>query len=103
MYASETNLPMGAQTMSTARCDLNAEEVISASLGANDRMYTISQAALRLQLPITWLYQRTRKQTIPHRKLGKYIRFTESDLSTILEMCSRGPDKEKRDGILQRA
>jgi excisionase family DNA binding protein len=62
------------------------------STGAgNDRLYTISQAADSLQLPVTWLYERTRKAAIPHRKMGKYVRFTEADLSAIKEMCSRGP------------
>ena len=81
--------------MSKETFDSNSEGVILESTEAKDRMYTISQAAHRLQLPITWLYQRTRKHTIPHRKMGKYIRFTESDVSAILEMCSRGPEKEK--------
>ena len=44
--------------------------------------------------PRAWIYERTRKNTIPHRKLGKHIRFTDSDLSAIIRMCSRGPETE---------
>jgi excisionase family DNA binding protein len=65
----------------------NQEEPIQ----QNGRMYTVSQAASILHLPETWIYERTRKDAIPFRKMGKYIRFTDSDLQAILRMCSRGP------------
>ena len=58
------------------------------------RLYTVSQAAKRLRMHETWLYERTRRKAIPHRKLGKYIRFTDSDLSAIVQMCSRGQANE---------
>ena len=57
----------------------------------NGRLYTVSQAASILHLPETWIYERTRKDAIPFRKMGKYIRFTDSDLAAILRMYSRGP------------
>jgi excisionase family DNA binding protein len=57
----------------------------------NGCLYTVSQAAKILSLPITWIYERTRRDAIPYRKLGKYIRFTISDLEAILAACSRGP------------
>ena len=66
-------------------------ETQSTSARLSGRMYTVSQAAEVLHLPVTWLYERTRKDAIPYRKLGKYVRFTDSDLAAILEMCSRGP------------
>jgi len=56
-------------------------------------LYTVSQAAHILHLPTTWLYERTRREAIPHHKLGKYIRFTDSDLAAIIETCSRGQGK----------
>ena len=58
-----------------------------------DRLYTVSQAAVFFHMSETWIYERTRKHAIPHRKLGKYVRFTDSDLSAIIQMCSRGPEK----------
>jgi excisionase family DNA binding protein len=59
----------------------------------NGCLYTVSQAAHILHLPTTWLYERTRREAIPHHKLGKYIRFTDSDLAAIIETCSRGQRK----------
>ncbi len=60
----------------------------------NGRFYTISQMAELLDLSTNWFYERTRKNAIPFHKLGKHIRFTESDLAAILRMCSHGPLKE---------
>jgi excisionase family DNA binding protein len=57
----------------------------------DDRLCTVTQAAEILGLPTSWLYERTRKDAIPYHKLGKYIRFTASDLAEILSTCSRGP------------
>ena len=68
-------------------------ETDSMSPQLKNRMYTVTQAAEILHLPVTWFYERTRKDAIPYRKLGKYIRFTESDLAAIIETCSRGPRK----------
>ncbi len=62
-------------------------------------LYTVPQAAAILQVAEIWIYERTRKRTIPHRKLGKHIRFTDSDLSAIIRMCSRGPEAETATGI----
>ena len=61
----------------------------------NGHLYTVSQAASILQVAKIWIYERTRKRAIPHRKLGKHIRFTDSDLSAIIRMYSRGPETEK--------
>ena len=61
---------------------------------SNGHLYTVSQAAAILQVAEIWIYERTRKKTIPHRKLGKHIRFTGSDLSAIIRTSSRGPETE---------
>jgi excisionase family DNA binding protein len=55
-----------------------------------DRLFTVQEVAELLRLPASWLYERTRRDAIPHHKLGKYVRFTESDLSAIINMCSKG-------------
>ena len=60
----------------------------------SDQLYTVTQVAKVLHLPTTWIYERTRKNAIPYHKFGKYIRFTTSDLSEILVICSRGPRSE---------
>lgn len=52
--------------------------------------YTVEEAAARLGMKVSWLYERTRRKAIPHRRLGKYIRFTEQDLLTISEAAATG-------------
>jgi len=46
----------------------------------NEPMLTIQQAAALLNVPVGWVYERTRKQEIPHVKLGKYVRFNRAAL-----------------------
>jgi len=51
---------------------------------------TVDQAAERLGVKRSWIYERTRRNTIPHRKLGKLVRFTEQDLVAIAEAAAIG-------------
>jgi len=41
---------------------------------------TIDEAAALIRVPKSWLYDRTRTNTIPHIKLGKYLRFERDEL-----------------------
>jgi len=41
---------------------------------------TIDEAAALMRVPKSWLYERTRTNTIPHLKLGKYLRFDRDEL-----------------------
>jgi excisionase family DNA binding protein len=42
-----------------------------------DELITVQDLAKRLNVPVSWIYQRTRRgqHSIPHIKLGKYVRF----------------------------
>ena len=52
--------------------------------------YTVDEAAARLGMKVSWLYERTRRKAIPHRRLGKYVRFTEDDLRAISDAAATG-------------
>ncbi len=41
---------------------------------------TIDEAAALISVPKSWLYERTRTNTVPHVKLGKYLRFDQQEL-----------------------
>ncbi len=41
---------------------------------------TIAEAADLLRVKVSWLYERTRTNTVPHVKLGKYLRFDRDEL-----------------------
>ncbi len=43
---------------------------------------TIDEAAALIRVPKSWLYERTRLNTVPHVKLGKYLRFDREELLT---------------------
>ena len=51
---------------------------------------TVEEAAQRLGVTVGWIYERTRRKAIPHRKLGKFVRFTEEDLRAIVEAAAEG-------------
>lgn len=51
---------------------------------------TVEEAAERLGVKRSWIYERTRRNTIPHRKLGKFVRFTEQDLRAIADAAGIG-------------
>ena len=43
-------------------------------------LISIKEMANRLDVPVSWLYSRTRINEIPHYKVGKYVRFDESEV-----------------------
>lgn len=53
-------------------------------------LFRVDEAAIRLGVKPGWIYERTRRKSIPHRKLGKFVRFTESDLQAISDAAARG-------------
>jgi excisionase family DNA binding protein len=57
------------------------------------RLFTIKEAAEVLRIPISWLYERTRRNAIPYRRIGKYVRFTQDDRK---EIISSGEQSRKR-------
>jgi hypothetical protein len=47
-------------------------------------LYSVSEAAAKLCVAPKWLYERTRKNGVPCRRLGKYVRFSDADLAAIV-------------------
>jgi excisionase family DNA binding protein len=54
-------------------------------------LYSVPEAALKLHLPPKWFYERTRINAIPHRRFGKHVRFSESDLEAIIKNAEVPP------------
>jgi excisionase family DNA binding protein len=50
---------------------------------------TVQEAAELLRVPVSWLYERTRTNSVPHVKLGKYLRFDRDELNAWLEQLKR--------------
>jgi predicted DNA-binding transcriptional regulator AlpA len=55
---------------------------------ANDPLLTVQEVAMICKVPISWVYERTRRrgfERIPHVKLGKYLRFDPAEIRTWLQ------------------
>jgi excisionase family DNA binding protein len=46
----------------------------------SQKLIGITQLAKILDVPVSWLYSRTRTNEIPHYKVGKYRKFDESEV-----------------------
>jgi hypothetical protein len=53
------------------------------------RGWSYEQAAERSGIPLDWLKRNI--ATIPHRRYGRCVRFTDQDLAEITEMRRQGP------------
>ena len=75
--------------MSTAESQTSP---LSASVGVTmgRMLLTVDEAAQRLGVKRSWLYERTRRNSIPYRRLGKLVRFTEQDLEAIAAAAAAG-------------
>jgi excisionase family DNA binding protein len=79
--------------MISARQQMDLQHHVSsvASCSSSVRIFlTVDEAAKRLGVTRGWIYERTRRKAIPHRKLGKFVRFTEEDLQAIADAAATG-------------
>lgn len=74
--------------VSTNEAAMSSAQVQAISIGKI--FLTVEEAAQRLGVTVGWIYERTRRKAIPHRKLGKFVRFTEEDLRAIVEAAAKG-------------
>lgn len=81
MLNTETN------TRGTQRTSLSSTN----GMFDND-LLTVSEVGALLRVPISWVYERTRRrgvERIPHFKLGKYLRFREPEVLNWLDRMRR--------------
>lgn len=55
---------------------------------APDQLMTVSEVAAFLNVPVSWVYERTRRrgaERLPHIKLGKYLRFSLPEIVAWLQ------------------
>jgi len=53
-----------------------------------EELMTVSQIAAFLNVPVSWVYERTRRrgfERLPHMKLGKYLRFSMPEIKDWLQ------------------
>ena len=57
-----------------------------------ESLLTVKEVAGFLRVPASWVYERTRRrggERLPHVKVGKYLRFRQSDLTAYVEALRR--------------
>jgi excisionase family DNA binding protein len=57
-----------------------------------DELMTVSEIAAFLKVPVSWIYDRTRRrgnERLPHVKLGKYLRFSMPEVNEWLQKQPR--------------
>jgi excisionase family DNA binding protein len=52
----------------------------------NQNLIGIKTMAEMLDVPESWIYSRTRTGEIPHYKVGKYVKFNESEVMEWLKV-----------------
>jgi excisionase family DNA binding protein len=70
--------------LSTFRIDVSAE---------NNALLEVHEVAEMLKVPVSWVYERTRRRAVgrlPHLKVGKYVRFRRSEIEAYLETLRVG-------------
>ena len=55
----------------------------------HNKLLDVDEIAELLGVPKSWIYDRTRRGKIPHRKLGKYLRFDPEAIQKWLEEQNR--------------
>ncbi len=55
-------------------------EVLQGQLLKAPSLLSPEELATHLNIPKSWIYDRTRDNTIPHIKIGKYVRFSLPDV-----------------------
>jgi len=58
-----------------------------------EALLTVHEVAQLLKVPVSWVYERTRRrgaEQLPHIKVGKYVRFRLREIERYLELLRRG-------------
>lgn len=56
----------------------------------SERLHTVDEAADLLRVGSRWLADQARAGKVPHRRLGRFIRFSDADLSALLDGAKAG-------------
>jgi excisionase family DNA binding protein len=92
-----------SETEPSAAIEPQSTASSSKDSSAPKRLYTVQEAAAKLNLAPSWLYARTGKNEIPFRRFGKYIRFTDDDLEAMIVSGAHQSDESRRERSIENA
>lgn len=58
-------------------------------------LLTADQAAVLLGVPESWVREHARTGDLPHRRIGKHLRFTEDDVAAYVAASAHGQKPRK--------
>jgi excisionase family DNA binding protein len=58
-------------------------------------LFTYAEAAQRLSVRQSWLENAVQHRLVPHRRLGRQVRFTPADLAEIVEQARTAPVRRR--------
>ena len=64
-----------------------------------EKLLNVAQVAELLDVPVSWVYQRTRKNDIPLYRVGKYVRFKASEVLNYYEEIGDGESLEAKSDL----
>ena len=67
--------------------------IMRSNLTGEDTLFDVAQAAAFLGVPRSWVYSRVESPEcdLPHFKIGRYLKFRESELLSYIEKNRSGP------------
>jgi excisionase family DNA binding protein len=60
------------------------------------KLYDYQQAAAELNVSVSFLKKRVREGTVPFRRLGDLVRFSQSDLEAIANQAAFTPSRRTK-------
>lgn len=60
-------------------------------LGEDDPLLTAEEVASLMRVTTAWVYAESRRDALPHVRLGRYVRFRRSAIERWLDEVQRGP------------
>ena len=57
----------------------------------DDKLLTADDVADLMRVTRAWVYAETRRNTIPHLRLGRYVRYRRSAIEEWMRAVERGP------------
>jgi excisionase family DNA binding protein len=58
----------------------------------DDDLLTAAEVAALLRMTPGWVYEETRRNRIPHMRLGRYFRYRRSTIDAWMAQLETGPD-----------
>jgi excisionase family DNA binding protein len=75
-----------------------AESQLRGEMGMTGELYTVAEAARILKVRESWLRTKATARLIPCTFVGKYLRFSDSDLAEIMQAGARQPVNARKRG-----